>query len=264
MLLVLALICWSLGTLFGSPYLLSRGSWRIRHPRLCLTAWFALFTSGVATTLAAVVVAVVLGVRAHTSASSGSPVSASGEFLLAWLALALSGGALSLVLTRLGAMVVTQRQLRADFARLVDRAAYRHETVAGLRVSFISSRQPIACSLRSRSPEVMISSRLAETLGPRELRAIIEHERAHVRGRHDLITQVAALNCACLPALMAPRELRRATALLIELIADDRAARSTSAADVAAALQALAALRPDPALSLRARRVLAHAAVPQP
>lgn len=261
MLTVALLLGWSLLTLFGSPYLLSRGHWRVRRPRLCLVSWFTLFTSGLVATIGAVVVAVALGMRAHTAASAGSAIGPTGDFLLAWLALAASGGALSLVLTKVGSMVAAERQLRADFARLVESASYRHEVVRGLKVTFISSQQPIACTLRGRSPEIMISSRLDDHLRPQEIRAVIEHERAHVRGRHDLITRAAALNCACLPVLLAPRELRRATALLIELIADDRAARSTSAEDVAAALRALGELRPDPSLGLRARRVLGRASV---
>lgn len=258
MLTVALLLGWSLLTLFGSPYLLSRGHWRVRRPRLCLVTWFTLFASGLVSTVAAVVVAVALGMRAHTAASSGSVIGPTGDFLLAWLALAASGAALSLVLTKVGSMVVAERQLRVEFARLVENAAYRHEVVRGLTVTFVASRQPIACALRGRTPEIMISSRLDQHLRPREIRAVIEHERAHVRGRHDLITRAAALNCACLPALLAPRELRRTTALLIELIADDRAARSTSPADVAAALRALAELRPDPSLGLRARRLLVN------
>lgn len=261
MLTVAILLAWSLLTLFGSPYVLSRGHWRVRHPGLCLAVWFALFASGVLATVGAVVVAVALGMRAHTAASAGSAIGPTGDFLVAWLALALSGGALSVVLTKVGAMVVTERQLRSDFSRLVANASYRHEVVRGIKINFVSSRQPIACTLRGRSAEIMISSRLDDHLGPREIRAVIEHERAHVRGGHDLITRAAALNCACLPSLLAPQELRRTTALLIELIADDRAARATSAGDVAAALRALSELQPDPSLVLRARRVLGGSAL---
>lgn len=262
MLVVAVLLGWSLLTLFGSPYVLSRGHWRVRRPRLCLTVWFTLFASGVLATLTAVVVAVALGIRVNTLVGTGSPIGPTGEFLVAWLALAGSGAALSLVLTKVGSMVVAERQLRADFAHLVATAGYRHEVVRGLKINFVSSRQPIACALRGRTPEILISSRLADHLHPREIRAVIEHERAHVRGHHDVITRAAALNCACLPSLLGPRELRRTTALLIELIADDRAARSTSAADVAAALRALEELQPEPSLALRARRLLAQSTIP--
>src|SRR5690606_9085903 len=103
---------------------------------------------------------------------------------------------------------------------------------------------------------IVISSGLTDRLSPAELRAIIEHERAHLRGRHDLATRLAALSCACLPAVLASQELHRATQLLTELIADDAAARRCGRDVTASALAKLSAAAGDQLMLLRAERLL--------
>lgn len=267
MTLVVALVAYTLLTLFCGPLLLSRGHWRLRLPRLALVSWYVLFLSGITTSVVAVGLAVRLGIRAHGPVpTEGAGLGPARDFFVAWVALALAGGLLSLVLTKAGAMIVAEREIRADFAHLVATSTYRRELVQGLRVNYIASPLPIACALRGRlagggiagrrSAELILSSRLDDDLSPLELRAVIEHERAHLRGHHDVITRLAALNSACLPQLLAPRELRRSTALLIELIADDAAARRTGTTSLVSALTKLAAVQHSATLQLRAQRLV--------
>lgn len=267
---VAALVAYTLLTLFGGPLLLSRGHWRLRLPRLALGSWYVLFLSGIAASVVAVGFAVHLGIRTHGQVpTDGAWLGPTRDFFVAWIALALAGGLLSLVLTKAVAMVVAEREMRAQFAHLVETSTYRRELVHGLRVNYIASPAPIACALRGRvsgrrwagggrTSELIVSSRLDDDLTPLELRAVIEHERAHLRGHHDLVTRLAALNTACLPQLLAPRELRRSTALLIELIADDAAARRTGTASLVSALAKLAAVQHSATLQLRAQRLLAR------
>lgn len=267
--IVSALVAYTLLTLFGGPLLLSRGHWRMRLPRLALGSWYVLFLSGIAASVVAVGFAVHLGISVHqafgayTQVPTGSVwLGPTRDFFVAWIALALAGGLLSLVLTKAGAMVVAEREMRAEFAHLVETSTYRRELVHGLRVNYIASPAPIACALRSRlggggrTSELIVSSRLDDDLTPLELRAVIEHERAHLRGHHDLVTRLATLNSACLPQLLAPRELRRSTALLIELIADDAAARQIGTPSLVSALTKLASVQQSATLLLRAQRLV--------
>ncbi|GAB3761174.1 M56 family metallopeptidase [Microlunatus parietis] len=255
MILVAALVAYTLLTMFLAPLLLGRGHWRIDRPRLCLWLWFALFLSGLVSAAAAIGLAITYGIEAHLAASREDWLVPTGGTVLAWISLGLAGGLLSVVGTKLGAMIIAERKLRADFARLISTAGYRQETIAGLSVHYINSPRPLACGLRGRTAEIVVSSGLADRLSPAEVRAVIEHERAHLRGRHDLATRLAALSCACLPTLIASRELHRATLLLTELIADDAAARHCGAGITASALAKLST-GDDHLFHLRAQRLL--------
>ena len=256
MIAIAALAAYTLVTMFAAPQLLGRGHWRISRPRLCLALWFTLFLTGLVSAVLAIGLAIALGVAAHAAASEENWLVPTGGTVLAWISLGLAGGLLSLVGTKVGAMIIAERQLRADFDRLISAAGYRQEIVAGHAVHYINSPRPLACGLRGRTAEIVVSSGLADRLSPVEVRAIIEHERAHLRGRHDWATRLAALGCACLPALLASRELHRATQLLTELIADDAAARRCGRDVTASALIKLAGAGDDHLFLLRAERLL--------
>lgn len=58
-----------------------------------------------------------------------------------------------------------------------------------------------------------------------QLRAVIEHEIAHLRWRHDLIRSTTGLVQDTLPWLPAGCAFRKSVNPLIEFAADDRAAR---------------------------------------
>ena len=82
----------------------------------------------------------------------------------------------------------------------------------------------------------------------------VEHERAHVDLRHGLVLRLAEVNAACLPRVRAAAEMMRSSALLVELVADDAAARRCGTA-VASALRTLGTLEDDESMLLRALRL---------
>jgi Zn-dependent protease with chaperone function len=267
MIIPLLLACYALITLTTSPVVLTRGSWRVHHPRLCLSLWYLVFLTGVGAAVGSGAIAVWLGwqiqVDGDTLAASfgfgaidglGPVVRVLGG-VLGWFTLAVGGALISLVATRAQKLIIAQRRIRSDLDHLVARAGYRRELVAGMPVTYVTSARPIACTLGGRAGEVIVSSDLDLALSPAELRAVIEHERAHLRGAHGLLSRLALLNQACLPASRAARELSRATALLIELIADDVAARRAGGADLASALTKIGAVENNPTLGLRALRI---------
>jgi Zn-dependent protease with chaperone function len=83
---------------------------------------------------------------------------------------------------------------------------------------------------------IVVSAGTLELLDAAELAAVLAHERAHLRERHDLVLlPFAALLRAFRWAAVA-RQAQRAVALLIEMHADDRALRQRPARELATAL----------------------------
>ena len=124
-----------------------------------------------------------------------------------------------------------------------------------MQVLFVRAARPVAFSSTCDGGRIVVSSALAEALSPGELRAVLEHERAHLTGRHDALLRAARLNRACLPALFGARAFDQAVHLLVELAADDAAARVCGAGAVAAALRRTATLEPNEWAQIRADRL---------
>ncbi|QDP94655.1 M56 family metallopeptidase [Microlunatus elymi] len=289
MIIALALAAYAVITLVSAPQLLTRGHWRVHYPRLCLSLWYLLFLTGVAAAVASGTVAVWEGWRIQvdgdTLANSFGfgavdwigPATRVVGGIIGWSALAIGGALISLVATRTQKLILAQRRIRAEVNELVARAGYRRELIAGTPVTYVTSRRLIACGLHRRhatdlsaaqsamapsnadksgaSAEVIVSSGLDLALSADELRAVVEHERAHLRGGHLIFSRLAVLNQACLPTSRTARELGRATGLLIELIADDAAARRCGGRPLVSALTKIAEAEHDPTLGLRAWRI---------
>ena len=83
---------------------------------------------------------------------------------------------------------------------------------------------------------IVVSAGTLALLDDHELAAVLAHERAHLRERHDLVLlPFAALLRAFRWAAVA-RKAQRAVALLIEMHADDRALQTRPARELATAL----------------------------
>lgn len=83
---------------------------------------------------------------------------------------------------------------------------------------------------------IVVSAGTLALLDDHELAAVLAHERAHLRERHDLVLlPFAALLRAFRWAAVA-RKAQRAVALLVEMHADDRALRNRPARELATAL----------------------------
>ncbi|MGH3226955.1 MAG: M56 family metallopeptidase, partial [Streptosporangiaceae bacterium] len=95
------------------------------------------------------------------------------------------------------------------------------------------------CLPRGRHRLVITTSALSR-LSPGQLRAVLAHERAHLRGHHHLMLAAAAALARAFPAMPLLARASAELAVLAEMTADDHAARRHSAADLAAALVTLA------------------------
>lgn len=249
MILVLALVVAAALVTAAAPEVLSRGTWWMRHPRIALRAWLlALSLAAGALALSVAVAATIVLARAGSSAFGGTAAA-----LFAWCGLAAAGGIGALLLTNAEPLSAAKRRTEIAVTVLVARAASRSEWIGGQQIAYVESDDPIACS--TADGRILISTALERAMPRTLVRAVIEHERAHVRFRHDLLSRFAALTAAAFPLLPSARRFRSTVALLVELVADDEAARACGPATVCNALVTMESLDPDPALQLRARRL---------
>jgi len=87
--------------------------------------------------------------------------------------------------------------------------------------------------LRSR---IVVSVGTLELLGRRELAAVLAHERAHLRERHDLVLLPFTALRRAFPRSATCTDAHRSVALLVEMLADDRALRGRPARELVSAL----------------------------
>ncbi|GLZ14584.1 integral membrane protein [Actinomadura sp. NBRC 104425] len=239
---LLALI--SIGTV-GGAHLLSRARWTWRSPRTAIALWQALGLGwGVATIGAllgfallpydhGIVGGVPLLLADHSARLDVWHVAA----LLAAVTLA------AVLLAMLAYAVVRVVRARRRHRALLALISRRDAAVPGTLVL----DHPAAaayCVPGVRSSKVVVSAGTLELLDPAELAAVLAHERAHARERHDLVLLPFASLRQVFPQIGLVGRCLDAVELLIEMAADDRARRHRSPRELATALLRFAAARP--------------------
>jgi Zn-dependent protease with chaperone function len=86
------------------------------------------------------------------------------------------------------------------------------------------------------SPIVVVSVGTLKLLGRGELAAVLAHEHAHLRERHDLVLLPFTALRRGFPRSVTCAEAYRAVALLVEMLADDRVLRARPARELVSAL----------------------------
>ena len=84
--------------------------------------------------------------------------------------------------------------------------------------------------------QIVVSVGTLELLGRGELAAVLAHERAHLRERHDLVLLPFIALLRAFPKSATCTDAHRAVALLIEMLADDHALRARPARELVSAL----------------------------
>ncbi|TAM70395.1 MAG: M56 family peptidase [Microbacteriaceae bacterium] len=120
-----------------------------------------------------------------------------------------------------------------------ERPPRRIRRVAVLDIRLVEYPQAIAYCLPGLRPRVVVSRGTLNTLDLDELAAVLAHERAHARGRHDLLMQPFLAWRETFPFLKAAGRAVASVELLIEMLADDAARRSCATADLRNALHHL-------------------------
>lgn len=213
------------------PILLARATWPYRVPRAALVLWQAL-------SLAAVLAALGAGLATALQFVVSGPPSPVG-LTLQLLVLGLTAVvAARLAWSTLKVMIAT-RSRRRRHRELVDLLGDADGLAPGLRV--LAEQRPVAyCLPAVRDARVVVSAGALDRLADDEMAAVLAHEWAHLRARHDLVLEAFTALRQAFPAFVRSREALTSGQLLVELLADDAARRRVGPGALARALVALA------------------------
>ena len=213
------------------PAWLARVDWPQRAPAHALILWQALgLAAGLLTlTLLATVALAPLG-RDHLTALR--QLARAGW--LTWVSGAVALAVLLRLLTVLVVSTVRTLKARHDNRVLVDLVASKHLLLRG--ASVVDHEVPLAYCLPGLRPRLVLSRGTVDLLTNDELQAVLAHEQAHLAQRHDLVVLPFVALAATFPAVPAVSTAQAEVALLVELMADDRAARGHDRAQLARAL----------------------------
>jgi len=136
--------------------------------------------------------------------------------------------------------LATWRTTRARRARHAQAAVLLGQPDMATGAVIIDSPEPAAyCLPHPGGGMVVLTTAARAALSPRELGAVLAHERAHLRGRHHMIIGIGHTLARAMSAVGLFHELGRQVPRLLEMRADDAAARTCGRATVAAAIAAL-------------------------
>ena len=225
-------------------------------PHITMVAWLASLLSVVITAVAGVIF---LGLPGHGDlgqllARLNSCWSAlSHGALPSWEQFFALVGALSLaaITVRLGVVAAAQtrvrRARREEYRFLLALVAITGQESP--RTVWLDSAKLVAFSLPGRPGIIVATKGLRQQLAPAAVAATLEHERAHLRGRHQLILDVIDALAAAFPIAPLFRAAPIALRELVELAADNAAVRRCGSAAVGEALRAVTA-SPGPGLAM--------------
>ncbi len=210
-----------------------------RVPRSAMVLWQAV-------ALAAVLSAIGAGLSLVTGSSARS-VRGEAWYGVAAVALLLTATVLARLLLsghRVGTGVRSARRRHRDLLDVLS------ADDAGVRV--LEHDAPVAyCVPGLQGARVVVSAAAKRLLAEDELAAVLAHERAHLRARHDLVLEAFTVLHQAFPRLVSSGAALQEVRFLVEVLADRVALRRVGARPLARALVALADA-PAPAAALAA------------
>jgi len=245
----------AIGSAFGASAL-PQASWPRRSPAAAILLWQAL---GLAAGLAAVGTLIGLAMPAsriglvRSVLRAGALLRAGGLFRLTGeVSFGAAGGVpMIVVAVRLACLTaglvllaslcwvlvaasVAALQARRRQRALLTLLAHGDPKVPGaLVVDYPNAAAYCLPGLRS---QIVVSVGTLRLLGRGELAAVLAHERAHLRERHDLVLLPFTALRRAFPRSSTCTDAHRAVALLVEMLADDRALRGRPARELVSAL----------------------------
>jgi beta-lactamase regulating signal transducer with metallopeptidase domain len=156
------------------------------------------------------------------------------------------------LVARVGRSLLRARESNRRHARSAHIIGRRVTGVDGL---VVDAPQKMAYCLGGRPATIVITSAALAALQPPHLDAVLAHERAHLAGRHHLLLAATRALAASLPRIRLFTLAATEVASLLEMCADDTAARRHGPAALLAAILALAGADPIPSAALGANTV---------
>lgn len=229
-----------------APIVLDHARWPHRAPALALLLWQAIALAGGLSMIGSLVIFGLAPFGGSVLSAVGGAVTGILEgtwqdgFTVFHAAALVFGGLLFAHLT-LSLVVTTTRTVRGvsrhrELLELLSNPAPGDKTTR-----IVDDESPFAYCLPGVTGSVtVLSEGLIRQLTPTQLRAVIEHERAHLQQRHNIVLTLFAAWAIALPWFPVATRARRSVELLIEMLADDMARRTVPARDVAQAITHIA------------------------
>jgi Zn-dependent protease with chaperone function len=228
-----------------APRLLAGAAWVERAPLLGIAMWqavtAAVFVAPVlgalalsvptlhATThLALLLRACEAALRTRYATPGGAATGAAGILFALTVAVRLA-----YVLLRTSVRTLIQRRRQIRILELLGTA----DPTTGVIV--LDDPSPAAYCLPGRTRRIVVTRAALDSLAPRQLEAVLAHERAHLSGRHDLALILADSLSAAFGHVTVFRVAAEQIARLVEIRADDVALAETDPLTVAEALLTL-------------------------
>ncbi|MEU7990785.1 M56 family metallopeptidase [Streptosporangium canum] len=238
---------------FGGPVAgrLAAARWTRRCPRAALVLWQAIGLSGGLGAVGVGLVAAVAPLAAlfphgmHTllqQIAAGHGLSGLGPAHVA--ALGWSIGLivwLSVHTIRITVKTVAEQRRQRLLVDVVADHSSLHDAYV------LPSGERVAYCVPGRRARIVLSQGTLDLLGPQELQAVLGHERAHARGRHDLVLLPFMALERAFPRLPVARTARGVVPVLLEMLADDQARRAHGELTLARALVRMATPAAGPA-----------------
>ncbi len=225
------------------PVVLAQAKWPLRAPRAAVVLWQAVALAAV---LSAFSAGIAIASRLMMPGADGRPTASivGDVHRLGWLLTALYVAVFAVTLSvgaRLAIAVVrvavATRRRRAHHRMLVDLLG---ATGGASDLRILEVAQPLAYCLPGVRRRVVVSEGTLTALTDAEVAAILRHERAHLRARHDLVLEAFIAVHAAFPRFVRSASALDAVGLLVELLADDAAVRAAGRTPLARALVACA------------------------
>jgi hypothetical protein len=214
-----------------------RASWPRRSPAAAILLWQALGLAGGLAAVGALLSIGVSGPGTQVGVVGGLTVLAgrltSGELLAPRQPMVLTTIRLLALTAGLALLSVLCGVLVGAFADAIGARRRQRELLALLAhgdpkvpgALVIDYPTAAAYCLPGIRSQIVVSAGTLDLLGPAELTAVLAHERAHLRARHDLVLIPFTSLRRAFPRSASVTQAHRTVALLVEMMADDHALR---------------------------------------
>ena len=147
-------------------------------------------------------------------------------------ALAVAAVIVGRLLVSVGLVAYRSRVRRARhrlLADLLDRAEEHAEYKTDDALRVLDGGLPFAYCVPGRDPRIVLSEGTLRVLSAPQVAAVLAHERAHLRARHDVVMESFTAFYRAVPGPLRSRAPLDAVHVLLEALADDAARRGHGA-----------------------------------
>lgn len=231
------------------PSALSKAQWPHRAPRAALVLWQAV---AVAAVLSAFSAGLAIASRLLVPGPDGHPTTAPLDeinvlgwplwilYVLVFALTLLVGARLITASIRVGVHTRRRRAHHRMVVDLLDHPMDLGDRPASASLRILDTMQPVAYCLPGIRHRIVLSEGTYTALDDTEIQAVLAHERAHLRARHDLVLEAFTAVYQAFPRMVRSKTALGSVRLLVEMLADDSARRVSGTTPLARALVACA------------------------